>query len=239
MTAHLHILIVDDDIEIRTLLGNFLKQYGYRVSLATDGADMFRILKKEKNNVDLIILDVMLPGEDGLSLCRTLRKTTSIPIIMVTAVSEETDRIIGLELGADDYIAKPFNPRELLARIKAVLRRTHEYAEEDKESRVVQFADWTLDMAARRLFTRDNMEVSLSSGEYELLVTFIEHPRRVLSRDQLMDYTRNREAMPFDRSIDIQVSRLRRKIEPDPKNPTIIKTVRNGGYMFTPQIKRL
>lgn len=233
-----HILIVDDDEEIRTLLGDFLRRYQFDVSLAADGIAMWQIL--EQASIDLILLDVMLPGEDGFSLCRKLHSNTDIPIIMLTAIGEDTDRILGLEMGADDYIPKPFNSRELLARVRAVLRRTQECAHTQKDTGApkMQFAGWTLDLGKRELISPDGFDTALSAGEYDLLVTFIEHPQRVLSRDQLLDMTRNRSAGPFDRSIDVQISRLRQKIENDPKNPQLIKTIRGGGYMFTPQITR-
>lgn len=242
MTEDTHILVVDDDQEIRTLLADFLNNYGYKVSAAADGVEMFDILNRE--DITLIILDLMMPGEDGLTLCKRVRTSSNMPIIMLTAIGEDTDRIIGLEMGADDYIAKPFNPRELLARMKAILRRTSEgepASTEDarKESSRVMFSGWYLDLATRTLLSPEEMEVSLSAGEFDLLNALIEHPQRVLSRDQLLDFTKNRPAGPFDRSIDVQISRLRHKIEPDPKNPTLIKTVRGGGYLFTPEIKRL
>lgn len=249
-----HLLVVDDDKEIRSLLSQFLTRHGYRVSVAKDGAEMNRVL--EAGRIDLIVLDLMLPGEDGLALCRRLRAggggalgASAVPVIMLTAMGEETDRIIGLEMGADDYLAKPFNPRELLARIKAVLRRatwlsaagggrSDNPTEEGGEgTRAIIFAGWSLDMARRELHAADGMLVPLSAGEYDLLLAFVEHPRRVLTRDQLLDLTRGRAAAPFDRSIDVQVSRLRRKIEPDPKDPTLIKTVRSGGYLFTAEVR--
>jgi two-component system OmpR family response regulator len=237
-----HVLIVDDDREIRTLLHRFLEKHGFRVSVAVDGSEMRRALADRA--IDLIVLDLMLPGEDGLSLCRNVRSGSAVPIIMLTAMGEEVDRIIGLEMGADDYLAKPFNPRELLARIKAVLRRAApaggglaggRRAEGDP---VVGFAGWHLDLARRELTGPDGTLVPLSTGEFGLLAAFAAHPQRVLSRDQLLDLARGRDAQPFDRSIDVQVSRLRRKIEVDPQNPLLIKTVRGGGYVFTPEVER-
>ncbi len=232
------ILIVDDDVEIRKLLSQFLHQFNYHVLNANDGVEMFEQLKK--HTVDLIILDMMLPGEDGISLCRRLQGHT-IPIIMLSAAGSDTDRIIGLEVGADDYIAKPFNPRELLARIKAILRRAHATTETDEQPttkrRRAAFNGWVLDFSTRQLFSPDKIEIILSSGEFDLLAAFIENAQQVLSRDQLLDYTKNRDAGPFDRSIDMQVSRLRQKIEADPKHPKFIKTVRGGGYLFTPKIE--
>lgn len=235
----LHILVVDDDKEIRTLLADFLQNYGYQISSAQDGVEMFKVL--DEHTIDLIILDLMMPGDDGLTLCQKVRQTSQVPIVMLTAIDEETDRIIGLEMGADDYIAKPFNPRELLARIKAIFRRipdVSEHEETDPTRQCIHFCGWQFDMCSRTLLAPDEMEVTLSTGEFDLLSAFVEHPQRVLSRDQLLDFTKNREAGPFDRSIDVQISRLRHKIEVDPKAPALIKTVRGGGYLFTPEIEK-
>lgn len=238
-----HILIVDDDREIRGLLGRFLDNHGLRTSAVADGREMKKTLADW--NIDLIVLDLMLPGEDGLTLCRNLRAESAIPIIMLTAMGEETDRIVGLEMGADDYLAKPFNPRELLARIKAVLRRSEDgggnrlaVSSGSDGGAGYDFAGWHLDANKRELTSPDGVLVSLSGGEFELLYAFVTHPGRVLSREQLLDLARGREAQPFDRSIDVQVSRLRRKIEEDAKTPSLIKTIRSGGYMFTPDIKQ-
>lgn len=233
-----HLLIVDDDREIRDSLSRYLAKNGYRVSAADGGAAMRRILTA--GAIDLVILDVMMPGEDGLTLCRYLRETTRLPIVMLTAVGEETDRIIGLEMGADDYIVKPFNPRELLARIRAVIRRTHSLPPEAPvpTSGVIRFAGLTLDAGRHELTGNDGVAVPLSQGEFLLLTAFLDHSGRVLTRDQLLDLTRGRAAVPFDRSIDNQVSRLRRKIEPDPKSPTLIQTVWGGGYRFTAKVER-
>ena len=227
-----HLLIVDDDVEIRDLLARFLRKHGYWVDTAADGRAMMRQL--EAGRFDLLVLDLMLPGEDGLSLCRRLRANSSLPIIMLTALGEETDRIVGLEMGADDYLAKPFNPRELLARVKAVLRRADgtPVAHHGGGGRVLVFEGWRLDPARRELRTADDVLTPLTAGEFDLLLALAEHPRRVLSRDQLLDLTKGRSALPFDRSIDVQVSRLRRRIEAAPKAPAIIKTVRGGGYIF-------
>jgi two-component system, OmpR family, response regulator len=224
-----HLLITDDDPEIRELLAHFLRKHGYEVSLAANGEEMDQQLAAA--NFDLIVLDVMLPGEDGLSLCRRLSADTDIPIIMLTAMGEEADRIVGLEMGADDYLAKPFNPRELLARIKAVLRRASPPS--TAEGKLVNFSRWQLDLGRRELKRRDGTLVPLSAGEFSLLQVLVEHPQQVLSRDFLLDRTRGRESGPYDRSVDIQLSRLRRKIEQDPKHPELIKTVRSGGYMFS------
>ncbi|MFO1349316.1 MAG: response regulator [Gammaproteobacteria bacterium] len=237
MAALPHILIVDDDREIRELLARFLEKHGYRTALAADGRDMFKQL--ENGRFDLVVLDVMLPGEDGLSLCRRLRAASSLPIIMLTALGEETDRIIGLEMGADDYLVKPFSPRELLARIKAVLRRVGAAyrAVGEAPAKTLRFAGWELDVGKRELRNPEGVLIALTAGEFELLVTLAERPQRVLSRDQLIDLTKGRDAQPFERSIDVQLSRLRRKIEPDPKEPSLIKTVRNGGYLFTARVE--
>lgn len=236
----LHLLIVDDDREIRTLTGQFLTRHGFRVTTAKDGEEMQRLL--DGGRFDLIVLDLMLPGDDGLTLCRRLRATSTIPILMLTAMAEDTDRIVGLELGADDYLTKPFNPRELVARIKAVLRRTGGSEEEVAASpgnRILRFDGWKLDLNRRELWSPAEVLVQLTAGEFDLLAAFVEHPRRVLTRDQLLDLARGRSAVPFDRSIDVQVSRLRRKIEVDAKDPAIIKTVRSGGYLFTPAVTAL
>ncbi len=234
-----HILIVDDDREIRDLLSRFLKKHGYRTGTAGEGRAMFREL--EAARFDLVVLDIMLPGEDGLSLCRRLRADSNLPVIMLTAIGDDTDRIVGLEMGADDYLAKPFNPRELLARIKAVLRRAAAGLEaiQGERGRVLVFGGWRLDLAKRELRSVDSVLLPLTAGEFDLLVAFAEHPQRVLSRDQLLDLTKGRAAVPFDRAIDVQLSRLRRKIEVDPKEPEIIKTVRGGGYIFTDSVSRL
>jgi two-component system OmpR family response regulator len=213
-----------------------------RVSVAVDGREMRKALADRA--IDLVVLDLMLPGEDGLSLCRRLRSDSNLPVIMLTAMGEEIDRIVGLEMGADDYLAKPFNPRELLARIKAVLRRAGassadaaEATDEQSATRV-RFDGWTLDLSKRELISPSGVLVPISGGEFALLATLVAHPRRVLSRDQLLDFARGRDAQPFDRSIDVQVSRLRRKIENDPREPALIKTVRGGGYLFAAKVER-
>ncbi len=233
MESSEHILVVDDNREICHLLSKFLSKDGYRVSTAGDGKAMHKILDGSK--IDLIVLDLMLPGDDGLALCRQLRAKSAVPVIMLTAKGDEIDRVIGLEMGADDYVAKPFSSRELLARIKAVLRRASSLpaAEEPLDSETIRFADWTLDTAKRELVSADGVIVPLSTGEYDMLMAFLHHPQRVLSRDQLLDLAHGRAAETFDRSIDTQVSRLRRKIEENPKDPKIIKTIWGGGYMFT------
>jgi two-component system, OmpR family, response regulator len=231
-----HILVVDDDREISALIGKFLKKRDYRVTLVGDGRDMRRALSEWK--IDLVILDLMLPGEDGLQLCRELRQNSSIPIIMLTVMGEETDRIVGLEMGADDYLAKPFNPRELLARIKAVLRRVKINAQGagDKRPKVLRFSGWRLEIGRRQFFSPDGLLVDLSSGEFDLLAVFAEHPQQVLTREQLLDLTQGRAQAAFDRAIDMQISRLRRKIDMSHSAPELIKTVRGGGYMFTSEV---
>jgi two-component system, OmpR family, response regulator len=236
MNAAPHLLIVDDDKELCSLLSKFMSRHGYRVSVAHSGGEMEAVL--EGARISLVILDLMLPGEDGLVLCRRLRATSTLPIIMLTAMADEVDRIIGLEMGADDYLAKAANPRELLARVRAVLRRAGapEAGAPADQSRILEFAGWRLDVTHRQLYSANDALVPLRAGEFDLLLAFVERPRRVLSRDQLLDLSRGRSANVFDRSIDVQVSRLRRKIEPDPKEPTLIKTVRSGGYVLAANV---
>jgi two-component system, OmpR family, response regulator len=236
------LLIVDDDAETRDLLAHYLAKENFRVVTARGGDAVDRILSEQR--IHLVLLDLMLPGEDGLSICRRIRAQSAIPIIILTAKGEDIDRIIGLEMGADDYVAKPFNPRELVARIKSVLwRATHAYRnpgwETDVENQKLAFDEWIMDVSARELFDAAGARVPLSSGEFDLLLAFVGNPGRVLSRDQLLDLTQGRAAGPYDRSIDVQVGRLRRRIEADPSDPTRIKTVRGSGYIFTPAIKRL
>jgi two-component system OmpR family response regulator len=233
------LLVVDDDQEIRDLLSSLLSRRGYRVTTARQEQEMRQILSASR--VDLVILDLMLPGKDGLVICRELRATSSVPIIMLTARGDPTDRIVGLEVGADDYLPKPFDVRELEARIRAILRRTlGEGGNDTKPSLTTKFVfdGWTLDPRHRQLFSPEGALVELTSGEFDLLLVFVERPQKTLTRDQLLDLTRGRDATPFDRSIDIQVSRLRRKIELDAKAPSIIKTVRSSGYLFTPTVQR-
>ncbi|WP_323949212.1 response regulator [Aeromonas caviae] len=231
-----HILVVDDHSEIRDLLKRFLEQHGMRVSCARDGKEMKRLL--DEREFDLLVLDLMMPGEDGLTLCREFRVKSRLPIIMLTAMGEETDRIIGLEMGADDYLSKPFNPRELLARIKAVMRRTQVESLPVPETltRDLRFDRWLLDVNRRELVDEEGVGMSLSTAEFDLLKVFLERPLRVLSRDQLLDLARGREAVAFDRAIDTLVSRLRRKLERDPKNPELIKTIWGGGYLFAADV---
>jgi two-component system OmpR family response regulator len=230
-----HILVVDDHREIRDLVSRALAKDGFRVSTAADGRAMRKVLADSR--IDLILLDLMLPGEDGLSLCRTLRGQSNIPIIMLTAKGDEVDRVVGLEMGADDYLAKPFGSRELIARIKAVLRRSRDRTEKIASGRPkrYRFDRWLLDTGARELLREDAVTVPLSTGEYDLLLALVERPQRVLNRDQLLDLARGRGANALDRSIDTQISRLRKKLERDPAAPKIIKTVWGGGYMFTPE----
>jgi two-component system, OmpR family, response regulator len=236
MSAAQHLLLVDDDKELCALLSKFLVKHGYRVSTAHNGREMGAIL--ETSRINLVVLDLMLPGEDGLTLCRRIRSTSTLPIIMLTAMGEEVDRIIGLEMGADDYLAKAANPRELLARVRAVLRRVGapQAGPPTDQERILEFAGWRLDVTHRQLISPKEALVPLRAGEFELLLAFVERPQRVLTRDQLLDLSRGRSANVFDRSIDVQVSRLRRKIEPDPKNPTLIKTVRSGGYILAANV---
>jgi len=234
-----HILVVDDNLELLDLVSRFLKKDGYRVSLAANGREMRKVIKDSQ--IDLILLDLMLPGEDGLTLCRDVRTNSNVPIIMLTAKGEEIDKVLGLKMGADDYVAKPFSTPELLARIEAVLRRAKTSTPEGpiEENNRYQFSGWVFDTGKRELLSSDNVIVPLSTGEFDLLITLIERQGHVLSRDQLLDLTRGRASIAFDRSIDTQVSRLRRKIEHDAKNPEIIKTVWGGGYVFTPTVTPL
>jgi two-component system, OmpR family, response regulator len=235
---HPRLLVVDDDREIRDLLSALLSRRGYTVMTAREEQEMRQVLASSR--VDLIILDLMLPGKDGLAICRELRATESIPMIMLTARGDSTDRIVGLEIGADDYLPKPFDVRELEARIKAVLRRSGPEAGDSSTTLggKFMFTGWTLDARQRQLMSPKGAMVDLTSGEFDLLLVFAERPQRVLSRDQLMDLARGRDATSFDRSIDIQVSRLRRKVEDDAKTPELIKTVRGVGYLFTPTVQR-
>ncbi|CAD5109525.1 response regulator [Zestomonas carbonaria] len=231
-----HILIVDDDREIRELVGNYLRKNGLRTTLAADGRQMRAVL--DANSVDLIVLDIMMPGDDGLVLCRELRsgKHKATPVLMLTARDDETDRIVGLEMGADDYLVKPFAARELLARINAVLRRTRMLPpnlQVSEPGRLLAFGDWRLDTTARHLLDGSDTQVALSGAEYRLLRVFLDHPQRVLSRDQLLNLTQGRDADLFDRSIDLLVSRLRQRLRDDAREPVYIKTVRSEGYVFS------
>ena len=234
-----HIMVVDDDREIRDLLGRFLEKHRLRVTAVRDAREARRAWTN--GHYQLIVLDLMLPGESGLELARWLRSVSDVPIVMLTAMGEETDRIVGLELGADDYVPKPFNPRELLARIRAVLRRAGDAPASRHEAgtRALHFGDWTLEPARRRLLNPEGAEVALTGGEYDLLLALVERPNRVLTRDMLLDLLRGRQAGPFDRAIDVAISRLRRKLEDDGRNAQLIKTVRGGGYVLAATVERL
>jgi two-component system OmpR family response regulator len=237
MNDGLHILVVDDQREICELVQDYLSNEGYRVSTANNGDAMRRVMTQSA--VDLVILDLMLPGEDGLTLARALRDESTVGIIILTGRGDTVDRIIGLEMGADDYLPKPFHPRELLARVKSVLRRVSSRAAESAAPARARarFAGWNLDLTSRELRSPAGNEVRLTTGEFDLLAAFVNNANQVLTRDRLLDLARNREAGPFDRTIDVQVGRLRRKLETDPQKPTMIKTVRGSGYIFTPSIE--
>jgi len=231
------LLIVDDDPGIRDVVSEFLSRHGYEVDTAADGKEMEQLLGRAA--YDLIVLDVMMPGEDGLAICRRISAQPGGPaIIMMSAMGEETDRIVGLELGADDYVPKPCNPRELLARVRAVLRRRLEPRPSDEPiGAACEFAGWRLDLVRRELRSPQGVVVNLSSGEFSLLRAFVEHPQRVLTRDQLLDYARGRDSEAYDRAIDVQISRLRRKLG-DGSDIELIRTIRSEGYMFTPKVVR-
>jgi two-component system OmpR family response regulator len=235
MNDSARILVVDDQPEIRELVEEYLSSEGYRVSTAADGAEMRRVIGHSP--VDLVILDLMLPDEDGLSLARQLHEESSVGIIILTGRGETVDRILGLEMGADDYLAKPFHLRELLARVKSVLRRMSAAGAERRAGSKARFAGWSLDLTSRELLSPSGVEVRLTTGEFDLLAAFVNNANQVLSRDRLLDLARNREAGPFDRTIDVQVGRLRRKLGEDPQRPTMIKTVRGSGYIFTPPVE--
>ncbi|MBN8943499.1 MAG: response regulator transcription factor [Rhizobiales bacterium] len=233
-----HILLVDDDGQIRQLVAKFLRANGFKVSAARDGYEMREVVAH--TTVDLVILDVMLPGISGFDLCREIRAQSQTPVVMLTAKGDETDRIVGLEIGADDYLAKPFNPRELLARINAVLRRSFgpRESEPGARSRKYAFEGWTLDTLRRDLINPEGVIIELTSGDYDLLLTLVEAPQRVLTREHLLDAARNRTTTGFDRSIDVQISRLRKKIDEAGGAHSIIKTVRGVGYMFSRSVRR-
>jgi len=237
----LHILVVDDDPRIRQMLTRYFEQEGYRVTAVADGAAMRAQLKAKP--VDVILLDVVMPGEDGLTIAREIRASSDVGIIMLTGRDEVLDRVVGLEVGADDYIAKPFHLREVLARVKSVLRRRKAAPEpversEDKAEDVIRFDGWLLDTARRRLVSPGGEDVALTSGEFDLLAALAKHPGRVFSRETLMEHTRGHGLKAFDRTIDAQIARLRKKIERDPKSPTIVKSVRAVGYVFTAKVER-
>jgi len=236
-----HILLVDDDRDIRDLVSAYLQKNGLRVTTAPTGRHMRQLLETA-GPFDLVILDLMLPGEDGLTLCRDLRagKFKTTPIIMLTARGDETDRVLGLEMGADDYMPKPFAARELLARIKSVLRRTRMLPpnmRSSEEARFLAFGDWRLDTVERVLLDQDGVMVSLSGAEYRLLRVLVDHPQKVLSRDQMLSITQGREAELFERSIDLMISRLRKCLNDDAREPRYIKTVRSEGYVFASQVE--
>lgn len=231
-----HILVVDDDAEIRKPLSRYLSQHGFRVSTARDGQSLDQVL--DSSAIDLIVLDIMMPGEDGLSICRRVRNNQAIPVILLTAMGDEVDRIVGLEVGADDYVPKPFNPRELTARIKAVLRRSEMMPRKTLQSKgKVIFDQWRFDYAKKEICHQNGSMTQLSTGEYTLLKALIDHAGITLNRDQLLDLTKGREAQLFERSIDNQISRLRRKLEADSKNPQIILTMWGGGYVFAAEVE--
>ena len=234
-----HILVVDDHREIREAMTRYLKKNGMRATSARDAVDMDA--KLANGRYDLIVLDVMMPGEDGLSVCRRLSASGSMPILMLTALGGETDRIVGLEIGADDYLSKPFNPRELVARIKSILRRSTkvEPFAGKLSGRRIAFADWILDTDSRVLSNAEGMQIDLTGSEFKLLTILLEHPRFVLSRDQLLDLSTGRAPSVFDRTIDNQISRLRRKVELDPSRPRIVTTVRGGGYCLAADVREL
>jgi two-component system, OmpR family, response regulator len=231
-----HVMIVEDARDIREPLARYLREHGYRTTTAADALAARKVMKGAA--IDLVVLDIMMPGEDGLSLCRYIRESSQIPVILLTARGEEVDRIIGLEMGADDYLPKGGNPRELLARIRAVLRRAGgpDTGAPSGKGRALEFAGWRLDVTQRQLFSPSQALVPLRAGEFDLLLVLAERPQRVLTRDQLLDLSRGRTANNFDRSIDVQISRIRRKIETDPKEPALIKTVRNGGYILAASV---
>ncbi len=238
MSASLHIVVIDDHKDIRELLVRYLGEHGYRVSSAESAATFWRQL--ENSAPDLLVLDIMMPGDDGLTLCRELRAKSQIPIIFLTAMAEETDRIVGLEMGADDYLTKPFNPRELLARIKAVMRRTRSLPPTRTAVRAerIHFEDKVLDVGRQEVLGPDGVAVPLSNAEFRLLCVFLERPEVVLSRDQLLDLTSGKSAEVWDRSVDNQVSRLRRKIEDDASQPTLIRTCWGDGYQFVGKVRK-
>lgn len=236
MTKNASILVVEDDAEIGALIARYLASNELNVVCARDGAAMDAALAERA--FDLVVLDLNLPGEDGLSICRRLRAERNIPIVIVTARGEDIDKILGLEMGADDYLAKPFNPRELLARIRSVLRRATQIVSSDSARETFRFSGWSIDLAARELIAPDGAKVALTGAEFDLLHALCEHPNRVLSRDQLIGLTHGPTEGPFERSIDTLVSRLRQKIEVDAKNPRLIQTVRSEGYIFSTQVSR-
>lgn len=232
-----HILLVEDDAEISGMVRQVLSENGFTACSVGSAAEMEPVLAR--GNVDLVVLDVMLPGEDGFSICRRLRATSGIPIIMLTALGEDVNRIIGLEIGADDYVTKPFNSRELVARIRALLRRTYDTPLSRSRPRAFRFAEWLIDPTSRQLRNPEDVLVAMTSAEFDLLLAFCQNPGQVLSREQLLDLTLSGSAGPTERTIDVHVSRVRQKIEPDASDPSFIKTVRLAGYIFTPAVKEI
>jgi two-component system, OmpR family, response regulator len=235
-TTQDHILVVDDDLEIRHLLKTYLEKNSYQVTTAAEGNGMWMAL--DQSHIDLIVLDLMLPGVDGMDLCRTLRTRSRIPIIMLTARDDEMDRVLGLEMGADDYLSKPFSARELMARIKVILRRVRDLPIDPLADapEIFNFSGWSLDTRTQTLISKEKVIVSLSNAEYHLLHVLITHPNRALTRDQLLDLTQGRDSGPFDRSIDVLIGKLRKRLGDDAKKPEMIKTVRGRGYMFTGRV---
>jgi two-component system OmpR family response regulator len=231
-----HILVVEDDPVIQRMLSEILGENGFSVAGVASAEDMDRVLGREE--VDLVVLDVMLPGEDGFSICRRLRASSNLPILMLTALGQEVDRVVGLEIGADDYVTKPFNSRELVARIRALLRRARAAGgSAGRRLGPLRFAGWRIYPAERRLLDPEGVQVTTTSTEFDMLMAFCQHPGEVLSREQLLELTHSGAAGPIERSVDVHVSRIRQKIEPDPHDPTLIKTVRLGGYIFTPEVE--
>ncbi|HVY17221.1 MAG TPA: response regulator [Rhodopila sp.] len=237
MHADTHLLLIEDDAEISSMVSRFMGNYGYRVSVAEDGRSFDGMMAGGR--VDLVLLDLMLPGENGLSLCRRIRAASKVPIIMLTALGSEADRVVGLEVGADDYLTKPFSSRELLARVRAVLRRSAWLDSRIHRHSTLTFDGWALDLGLRKLRSPDGLHVSLTTTEFNILSVFCQHAGKVLSREQILDQAYGRVPASLGRSIDLQISRLRRKIEADPKNPTMIITVRQGGYIFTSPVQLL
>ncbi|HVA35458.1 MAG TPA: response regulator transcription factor [Stellaceae bacterium] len=236
MSTPAHVLIVDDDVSVRVLLKEYLEQNGFRISTASDGCALKEQLRRAP--IDLIVLDLMLPGEDGFALCRWIRATRNTPVIMLTARNRSDDRVQGLELGADDYVAKPFEPRELVARIRGVLRRSSTADQRAKTVRAFGFAGWELSLPQRQLLSPERVLVPLAGSEFQLLVIFLENPQRVLSRDQLIELCHGREAGPYDRSIDVRVSQLRQRLGDSGREPHLIKTVRSAGYVLATDVAR-
>ncbi len=230
------ILLVDDEADLRETLADYLGRQGFTVTQTASAAEARARIAG--SHFDLVLLDIMMPGEDGLSLCRHLTETRQMPVIFLTARGEPTDRIVGLEIGGDDYLVKPFDPRELVARIRSVMRRAGRAPAESPEAPVYEFEGWRLDPLKRRLVDPEGAVVAISSAEFRLLMAFLEHPRQVLDRDRLLDMVQGREAHLFDRAVDNQISRLRRKIEPDSRNPQLIQTVWGGGYMLAAEVRK-